>query len=59
MGPFSSIPRCWAATSLAISGAMSNTYAFNEDWVLDIGGTASPTDDADDFTVFAGTSFRL
>jgi len=38
---------------------MSNTYAFNEDWVLDIGGTASPTDDADDFTVFAGTSFRL
>jgi len=40
-------------------GSAGFTYAVNEDWVLDFGGTASPTDDADDFTIFAGTSFRI
>jgi hypothetical protein len=35
------------------------TYAVTEDWVLDVGGTVGLSDTADDFTVFAGTSFRF
>lgn len=35
------------------------TYALSGDWVLDFGGTVGLSDDADDFTLFVGTSFRL
>ena len=35
------------------------TYAVTDDWVLDVGGTVGLSDSADDFTVFAGTSFRF
>ncbi len=34
------------------------TYAMNDNWVLDFGGTAGISDNADDFSVFVGTSFR-
>ncbi len=40
-------------------GSAGFTYAMNDDWILDFGGTASPSNDADDFSVFVGTSFRL
>jgi hypothetical protein len=35
------------------------TYALSRDWMIDFGGTASPSDGAEDYTVFAGTSFRF
>jgi hypothetical protein len=35
------------------------TYAMSDDWVLDLGGTIGMSDSADDFTLFAGTSFRF
>jgi len=35
------------------------TYMLSPDWIVDFGGTASPSDSADDFMVFVGTSFRL
>ena len=34
------------------------TYAINDDWVIDVGGTAGISDSADDFSLFVGTSFR-
>ncbi len=40
-------------------GSAGLTYALSDNWIVDFGGTAGPSDDADDFTVFAGTSFRL
>jgi hypothetical protein len=35
------------------------TYALSDDWVLDVGATIGLSDAADDFTIFAGTSFRF
>ena len=35
------------------------TYAVTDDWVLDLGATVGISDSADDFTLFAGTSFRF
>ncbi|MBC7785628.1 MAG: transporter [Burkholderiales bacterium] len=35
------------------------TYAINDHWILDCGGTVGISDSADDFTVIAGTSFRF
>jgi hypothetical protein len=35
------------------------TYAVSDDWILDLGGTIGLSDSADDFTLFAGTSFRF
>jgi hypothetical protein len=35
------------------------TYMLNPDWIVDFGGTVSPSDSADEFTLFAGTSFRF
>jgi hypothetical protein len=40
-------------------GSAGLTYAVTDDWVLDLGGTVGLSDAADDFTVFAGTSFRF
>jgi hypothetical protein len=40
-------------------GSAGLTYRLTDDWIVDFGGTASPSDSADDFTVFVGTSFRL
>lgn len=35
------------------------TFALNDNWVLDCGGTVGISDSADDFTVFVGMSFRF
>ena len=35
------------------------TYAVTDDWVLDLGATIGISDYAEDFTLFAGTSFRF
>lgn len=40
-------------------GSAGFTYALSENWMMDLGGTASPSDSADDFMVFTGTSFRF
>ncbi|MCG8324970.1 MAG: transporter, partial [Thiotrichales bacterium] len=40
-------------------GSAGLTYMLSDDWLLDFGVTASPSDDADDFSIFAGTTFRL
>jgi hypothetical protein len=40
-------------------GSAGLTYALSDNWILDFGGTGSPSDTGNDFTVFAGTSFRL
>lgn len=40
-------------------GSAGLTYRLNDNWLLDFGATASPSDDADDLSVFAGTTFRL
>jgi hypothetical protein len=40
-------------------GSAGLTYRLTDDWIVDFGGTGSPSDSADDFTVFVGTSFRL
>lgn len=40
-------------------GSAGLTYPLSDNWIVDLGGTASRSDSADDITVFAGTSFRL
>jgi hypothetical protein len=51
-------PHDTSATYQAIaSGGL--TYTVTDDWVLDFGGTVGLSDSADDFTLFAGTSFRF
>ena len=51
-------PHDTGATYQAIaSGGL--TYALSDDWMLDFGGTIGISDSADDFTIFAGTSFRF
>lgn len=40
-------------------GSAGLTYTLSDNWIVDVGGTASRSDSADDLTVFAGTSFRL
>ena len=40
-------------------GSAGLTYRRTDDWIVDFGGTASPSDSTDDFTVFVGTSFHL
>ena len=35
------------------------TYALNDDWILDFGGTLGISDSADDASLFIGTSFRF
>jgi hypothetical protein len=51
-------PRDTGGTYQAI-GSGGVTYALTDNWILDCGGTVGLSDGADDFTVFAGTSFRL
>jgi hypothetical protein len=40
-------------------GRAGLTYRLTDDWIGGFGGTASPSDNADDFTVFVGTSSYL
>ncbi len=40
-------------------GSGGFTYAVNDNWVIDVGGTVGLSDSADDFSVFLGTSFRF
>lgn len=54
----SACDRDTGATYQAIaSGGL--TYAVNDNWVIDVGGTVGLSDSADDFSVFLGTSFRF
>ncbi len=40
-------------------GSAGFTFMSSDNWMIDFGGTASPSDSAEDFSVFVGTSFRL
>jgi hypothetical protein len=35
------------------------TYMLSPDWIVDFGGTVSPSDSANEFALFTGTSFRF
>lgn len=47
------------STDYRAIGSAGLTYSLSNDLLLDFGVTASPSDDADDFTIFTGTTFRL